>query len=672
MHHLQHKLYDPLANCFSSGKPMTRQFIFCIFLMAFSFYAGTVNAQLVHKSKQDSNSTQAQIDNAQEGDMLNEVRGRDQQAINSAVNGWWTASMENHDQRVSWWRAAKFGMFLHWGVYSLPGGEWKGQPVKGYAEHLMRIKKIPRSAYLELAHHFNPVDFDADTWVQQAKKAGMRYLIITAKHHDGFAMFNSRVSDYNIVQQTPFHKDPMVALSAACKKYGLKFGFYYSHAFDWEDPNAPGNDWDYHNPGGDLKIGGEKWFDHHPEWLPRIQKYVNHKAIPQIRELIEQYHPDILWFDTPHKLPLSENIRILKAIRTLDTAAAIVVNGRLARTACRNFGDYQNTADRPVEFYPVKGDWEAIPTTNESYGYSKYDVAHKPASHFIRLLAKAVSRGGNLLMNIGPMGNGRFDPKDIEILNGIGAWMEKNDSSIYGTTRSPLPLQSWGVVTAKRDKIFLHVFQWPEDGQLYVGGLQSAVKSAYMLTDPSKNLQVNRVNQTDIQLSLPTQGQAPGTDTVNRVIVLTLKDARVGEPGFEADSIRYISTNIPVSRLLAYDASQHGGKFSFGDGKANRYYLSGWKSKDQYLEWTFRTGFPTDINILVKYVADAACGGSYQLTLDDYQIEHKIERDPKAKFNADQGGQLHLPAGVHHLKLKAKDITATELMKLLEIQLRPK
>lgn len=606
------------------------------------------------------------VDSAAEGTMLNEVKDRDQVAIDSALNGWWTASMQNHEQRISWWREAKFGMFLHWGVYSEAAGAWQGKPVPGYAEHLMRIKKIPRSVYLNLAHHFNPVQFNADTWVKQAKKAGMRYLIITAKHHDGFAMYDSKVSDYNIVKQSAYHKDPMVALSAACKKYGLKFGFYYSHAFDWEHPDAPGNDWDYDNPGGDKKIGGEKWYDNHPEWLPRIQRYVNEKAIPQIKELIQKYHPDILWFDTPHKLPLSENLRILKAIRATDTASEIVINGRLARISGRNFGDYQNTADRPAAFYPVQGDWEAIPTTNESYGYSKFDLSHKPASHFIRLLASAASRGGNLLMNIGPMGSGAFDPKDIKILNGIGAWMAKNDSSIYGTQRSPLPLQSWGVITTKANKIFLHVFEWPKDGHLYVGGLKSPVNKAYLLANQREIISVKRINPLDIMLKLPTR--AEDDDTANTVIVLELKDHA---PTIQADSLRYVSTNISLSRLLAYDATQHGGKFGFGDGKANRYYVSGWKSKDQYVEWTFRTDFPAQFNIQIKYVSDVASGGRYMMSLDDYQVNRVVDHKPSEKNHTDDGGTVDLPAGIHHLTIKAEAITGPELMKLLEIQLRP-
>ncbi|HEX2628309.1 MAG TPA: alpha-L-fucosidase, partial [Chitinophagaceae bacterium] len=420
-------------------------------------------------------------------EMFNRAKQRDQQAIDEAVKGWYTTSMRSLEQRIAWWREAKFGMFIHWGIYSLPGGEWNGKKISGYAEHLMRKEKISRKDYLKLAHEFNPHNFNAEQWILAAKNAGMKYFVITAKHHDGFAMYDSKVSEFDLGDQTAFEHDPLAELAAAAKKHGIKFGFYYSHAFDWEHPDAPGNDWEYNNPGGDKLIGGTNWYDQHPDWLPKAMKYVDAKAIPQIKELINKYHPDILWFDTPQKLPLSENIRILKAIR--ETDSTIVVNGRLVRSAGANFGDYKNTADRPAEFYPVTGDWEAIPTTNESYGYHKYDSSHKPVSHFIQLMAKAASKGGNLLMNIGPKGDGAFDKADIDILNGIGKWMSKNGESVYGTTAGVLPLQNWGVTTTKGNKIYLHVFNWPSNGKLLIGGLTAMPNKAYLLTEPAKRLE---------------------------------------------------------------------------------------------------------------------------------------------------------------------------------------
>jgi alpha-L-fucosidase len=606
------------------------------------------------------NSGIVQTSNSEE--LLNKGKQRDQAAIDDAINGWWTASMRNHDQRIAWWRDAKFGMFIHWGVYSQAGGEWKGKKVEGYAEHLMRKEKISRSEYLQLAERFNPEKFNAEEWVRNAKAAGMRYLIITSKHHDGFAMFPSEVSDFNIRKQTPFQRDPMAELSAACKKFGLKFGFYYSHAFDWEHPDAPGNDWEYKNPGGDLNLyGGREWYDLHPDLLLKAGKYVDEKAIPQIQELIKKYHPDILWFDTPQKLPLSENIRILKAIRDVDTN--VVVNGRLVRFSDSNFGDYRNTADRPAEFYPVQGDWEAIPTTNESYGFSKFDSSHKPVSHFIRLIASAASRGGNLLMNIGPKGDGTFDTRDVKILKGIGAWMDKNSESIYGSKTSPLALQSWGVSTLKGNKLYLHVFNWPADGKLFVGGLESSINKIYWLAGPQKQFTYSKANATDVLIRLPKKAM----DSINTVLVVELKNT------LKTDSVRYVSTNIPITRLLAYDAAQQGNGFGFGDGKTNRYYVDGWKSKEQQLSWDFRTTSPADLKLVIKYLAPVeTAGGMYAFSLDEhYALHYVVTGEKNTGVITKDLGTVSLAPGLHHLKIVPLSLGPSELMKLLEVQLIP-
>ncbi|WP_255563471.1 alpha-L-fucosidase [Mucilaginibacter rivuli] len=593
--------------------------------------------------------------------MANQVKNRDKIAIDDAVNGWWKASMKTHEARIAWWRDARFGMFIHWGIYSLPGGEWKGKKVEGYAEHLMRKEKIPRAEYLELAHRFNPVMFDADTWVKTAKKAGMRYLIITAKHHDGFAMYNSQVTDYNIVKQTAWKHDPMADLSAACKKYGLKFGFYYSHAFDWEHPDAPGNDWDYKNPGGDLNLfGGRDWYDLHPELLPKAVKYVNEKAIPQIRELLTMYHPDILWFDTPQKLPLSENIRILKAIR--ETDPNVVVNGRLARGANNlNLGDYKNTADRPAEFFPVEGDWEAIPTTNESYGYSKYDKSHKPVSFFIQLLAKSASRGGNLLMNIGPMGNGEFAPEDEGILKGISGWMDKNASSIYQTNKTPLPIQNWGVSTRKGNLLYLHVFNWPQNGNLVVAGLKSNITKAYFLADATKKaLSVKRIDPLDVNIAIPSQS----TDAADAVIVLETNG------DIATDATRLLASTI-TNRLLAFDAALTGKGFGFGDGKTNKYYVDGWSKKDQLMKWGFRLMEPARYRIVLKYVADNVDAGTFELKTDNTVKSGEAMPTAKEEVKTIDLGEITLQPGTHTMQLLPIEITRANLMKVLEVQLIP-
>ncbi|SEM99571.1 Alpha-L-fucosidase [Chitinophaga rupis] len=612
-------------------------------------------------------SLQAQTPAGDKGDeqglLMQKGAERDQAAIDDAVNGWWKRSMENHDARIAWWREDKFGCFIHWGVYSAAGGEWNGKKVDGYAEHLMRKETIPREVYREkLLKTFNPEQFNAEAWVRLIKAAGMRYLIITSKHHDGVAMYPSAVSDMNI-SASAFKRDPMQELSAACKKYGIRFGFYYSHAFDWEHPDAPGNDWDYDNPGGDKRLhGGINWFNVHPELLPKAVKYVNEKAIPQIVELIRKYHPDILWFDTPSKLPLSENIRILKAIREVDNN--VVVNGRLARTADISFGDYKNTSDRPAEFYPVTGDWEAIPTTNESYGYSKYDNSHKPAGFFIRLLAKAASRGGNLLMNIGPMGNGLVDPRDTIILHRIGTWMQVNGESIYGTTASPLPLQPWGESTLKGKRLYLHVFNWPAKAPLYVGGLKSNVRKAWLLADPQqKALPVKRVNDLDVTITLP----ATAPDSINSVIVLDMQEH------LATDSVRVLDTQSITNVLRAFDGTLHGDGFLYGDGKAPKYYVYNWTKPTQYISWTFRLTTPAHFHAALKYAADSTTGvNNFLVNVNGKTLSGKTQAVPSTESIMTQPlGDLALPAGVHTLTIRPGTIAGAELMKLFEITLIP-
>lgn len=603
----------------------------------------------------------AQVAGDEDQEMFNQARDRDQKAIDEAMNGWWTESMKTHESRIQWWREAQFGMFIHWGISALPGGEWKEKVVHGYAEHLMRKEKITKIEYLEVAHRFNPVEFNAEEWVLTAKNTGMKYFIVTAKHHDGFAMYDSEVSDFDIIDQTPFKRDPMAELAAACRKYGMKFGFYYSHAFDWEHPDAPGNDWEYNNPGGDLHLfGGRNWYDEHPELVPKAVKYLNEKSIPQIKELIHKYHPDILWFDTPHKIPLSENLRILKEIR--ETDPDVVINGRLARSGSISFGDYKNTSDRPAEFYPVEGDWEAIPTTNESYGYNQHDYSHKPAGFFIRLLAKSASRDGNLLMNIGPMGNGAFDPTDLGILKGIAKWMDKNSESIYETDKTYLPLQSWGVTTQKEDKLYLHVFQWPTDGKLVVGGLKSAINKAYFLTDIMQHsLKVERINSLDLSIRVPEQ--AP--DSNNTVIVLETKGK------IQADPVRLID---PANQndMLAFDADLHGGGFGFGDGKPKRYYVNKWKNEDQWVSWTFRLNEPAAYKVVMKYTASNGSEGTFQLQLGDFKKQDTI---PAGQENGEvftkELGTVRLKTGTHNMEITSVAIKGSELMQLLEVELIP-
>jgi alpha-L-fucosidase len=602
-------------------------------------------------------------------------KARDQKEIDDAVNGWWTASMKAHDQRIAWWREAKFGCFIHWGVYSTYGGEWNGKPFRGYAEHMMRINKIPRAVYQEkVVSIFNPVKFNADEWVKLIKAAGMKYIVITAKHHDGFAMYPSAVTRYNIRDATPFKRDPMRELRDAARRNGIRFGFYYSHAFDWEHPEAPGNDWDYDNPGGDKGLhGGAQWYEQHPDLLQKARHYVDQKAIPQIIELLKNYQPDILWFDTPSKLPLSENIRIMKAARAVDPN--VVINGRLARGGGYSFGDYKNTGDRAAELVPTEGDWETIPTTNESYGYHKYDLSHKPVSYFIQLIAKAAARGGNVLMNIGPMGTGEIDPKDQAILRGIGAWMKTNGASIYGSQRTLLPVQAWGESTSdghtnyKHESIrsartiYLHVFGWPRDGKLVLGGLQNKVENAYLLADPEhKALQTNRLNANDIGIKVPVQ-PPDSADTVIAIEVL-------GEP--RVNPVRLISateTNV----LRVFDADIHGKKIHFGDGKAPRAYVLDWSDKSEWVGWKVRVNESQSYDVSVRYTtASAANTGTYSISFDDQAFPVTVVPTPtESQATTTKVATVRLGSGEYEIQVKPSEIRGGELMRLFNVTLTP-
>lgn len=592
-----------------------------------------------------------------------------------------TPDAATRNSRLAWWREARFGMFVHWGAYSYLGGAWQGKTYGGYAEHIQRARRIPKEIYrMEVVEKFNPTHFDANEWVHLAKTAGMGYLVITAKHHDGFAMFDSQVSDYNIVKATPYHHDPMKDLRAACQKQAIKFGFYYSHAFDWGEENAPGNDWDWKNPGGDKLLHGTNWWLQYPEFLTKARKYVDEKAIPQLLELIANYQPDILWFDTPHKLPPEENLRIFAAVR--KAAPHIVINGRIFSGNSPEMlalTDYRNTADKPAEFPPQAGDWEGIPTTNESYGYNKGDKSHKPASHFIRLLAKAAARGGNTLMNIGPMGTGKIAPEDITIMEGIAAWWKTYGESIRGTTRTPLPVQPWGESTRKANTIYLHVFEWPQDGNLIIGGLKTAVKSAQILGQNNLHLSVTRLNPFDLMISgLPIA--AP--DKTNSVIAIAC-DAPP-----EADTSRLLIANIPSNELRSFDAKLEG-HLSFGPGKVRDAWVNNWKNKNDAVVWPIRLNQTATFDASLVYDAPSdsqnnriiegdagkelnkannGAGGHYRVTIGSQTLTATVKN---GLHLTESLGQITLAPGTHEIRVSAIDISGEELFRIRQLTLTP-
>jgi len=493
----------------------------------------------------------------------------------------------------------------------------------------------------------------------------MKYVVITAKHHDGFAMWPTKVNDYNIMEATPWQHDPMADLKAACDQYGIKFGFYYSQAFDWGNSNAPGNDWDCNNPGGDNLIGGKNWWETKPEFMASARKYVDTKAIPQLRELIKLYHPAILWFDTAGKLPPSENLRIMQAVRAADPD--VVISGRLVH----GWGDYEDTTDRPANFPPHDGDWEGIPTTDESYGWNPFDTAHKPPSHFIQLLAKAAARGGNVLLNIGPMGTGEIDPKDVAILKGIADWWKVNSESIRGTTRTPLPVQTWGESTRNGNQLYLHVFDWPANGQLVVGGLKSEALNAVPRLEwplppqaigPAPPIYpVARLNSLDVSIKVP----ASAPNKIDSVIQLQC----AGD--IEADSRRLLQPEFPLETLRAFDAELRGRGLKFGPGKKTDDVVLNWSKPDQSIAWPVRLEQRVKYEVTVNYDAAAdSAGGAFRVVFEPPATT--LNGTVKAgNARSESLGTITVQRSLAGIKIEPISIHGGELMRLRSLQLKP-
>jgi alpha-L-fucosidase len=437
-----------------------------------------------------------------------------------------TETAAQRDARMAWWREARFGMFIHWGLYSIPAGTWQGKQYSFIGEWIMNSASIPVADYKALAPQFNPTDFNAHTIVSLAKSAGMKYIVITAKHHDGFAMFSSKADPFNIVTATPFHRDPIRELAEECRKQGLKLGFYYSQDQDW---TAPG--------GAAYKTGDHNLPSHHWDKAQDgdFATYLHTKAIPQIKELLENYgeFPVVIWFDTP-----TEDMTPALAgeiVALLNQHPNLIWNNRLG-------GGYKGDTETPEQYIPAQGypgrDWEACMTMNDTWGYKSYDMNFKSTETLLRNLIDIASKGGNYLLNIGPDSKGDVPPPEVERLHAVGKWLSVNGEAIYGTQPTLfgpeagsfsttekdgegkpkfVPAWKWRSTT-KADTIYIELFSWP-NGSFHLDKTPRIVTSAYLLADPKHKPLPIKQTATGIDIQLPT---AP-LDPIATVLVLKTK-----------------------------------------------------------------------------------------------------------------------------------------------------
>ncbi len=511
------------------------------------------------------------------------------------VSGAYGQAPGQSEDRLAWFKHDKFGMFIHFGPYSHLEGEWKGErtPPGHIAEWIMHDLRIPRSEYREMARRFNPEKFDAAAIAHLAKQTGMKYLVFTAKHHDGFAMYRTKVNDYNLIDWTPLKRDLVQELANACKKEGIRFCVYYSHREDWDDPDGYGNSWDF------------------DERTQNFERYLERKSKPQLRELLSNYGPiGLVWFD--RGIYTQQQAQdFVKLVRSLQPQC--LVNGRVGNYGQELAGDYQNMSDNGMPNGGMDEYWETPQTLNDTWGFSKFDHHWKNHRVVIRKLVEIASKGGNYLLNIGPRGDGSVPPQTTEILTRVGEWMGKNSESIYGTSASPFFELPFGRATVKGNRLYLHVLDWPKDGVLRLAGLQTAIRKAAPLSQPEQSLVVGKEGSVPT-IRVPSQ---PLDDT-DTVIAVDLAAVPVVDPPVVSEKDRVIR--------LDYMTAMTAGKAVKRYNRRGSFHISKWTEPQDTATWRVNVDKPGRYAVRIRYAAmkDWA-GGKFTVTSGGQSVSAAVE-----------------------------------------------
>jgi len=557
--------------------------------------------------------------------------------------------IETRDARMQWWRDAKFGMFVHWGVYAVPAGTYKGKQIGGIGEWIMHNAKIPVAEYKEFAKQFNPTEFDAEAWVRIAKAAGMKYIVITSKHHDGFAMYHSDISEWDIDEASPqFKRDPIDELVKACRKNGIRIGLYYSHCWDWTHPGGGK---------GQRKGDGGEWDD---AQKGTSEEYFKTIALPQVREILTRFQPDIIWFDTPIGY-----VDINETVKLLALQPDIICNGRLCyKNGELSIGEDYAVEERSVPGHKIHHDWETCATINGTWGYKSYDTKWKTPDRFIKDLVKCAGGGGNYLLNVGPDEKGIIPEGSVEVLKEVGKWLRVNGDSVYGTRGGPFDpnVLLWGSVTRKGQRFYLHITSKAQGTTIDLPGLKTKINKVYAFADPSKTCSISREYETPY-VDISTIELHP----VDTILVAEL----AGEPEI-----------VPVPTRASEDGSitllprslSHGG----GWVKAGQDRVHIWTQADIWLKWLLEVRKAGRYEVLVNYTAnEKQAGNPFQVEIGEEVLRAKtIDTESGSAPREISVGTIDIVrTGSTHLTFTpgdvSKDLYRQPMMGIWSINLKP-
>jgi alpha-L-fucosidase len=539
-----------------------------------------------------------------------------------------------------WFEDAKFGLFVHWGVYALKGkGEW-----------VMNNDRIPISEYEKLPPQFNPTEFNAKEWVSLVKEAGMKYITITSKHHDGFCLFDSKLSDYNVVKATPFKRDVLKELADECHRQGIKLFFYYSQ-LDWHHP-------DYFPRGGTGKFAGRP---DSGDW----QKYKDY-YIGQVRELCTNYGEiGGLWFDGWWDRPNADwgHDELYGMIHQLRPNALVGNNHHRAPFPGEDFQMFEqdlpgvNTAGfNTTLISPLP--LETCLTMNNSWGYNANDKGFKSVPQLVHTLVGAAGRGANLLLNVGPMPNGKIQPEFQERLRAMGAWLRENGDSVYGTQRGPYNPSGWGVSTLKGQRVFLHVFNFQPTLEL------PTPKNEIVSVKLFKTKQSVRFTRSEDTLTLHLPESV--RDPMDTIVVMELK----GKITAIAPAPQKLAADKP--NALKAISAQTVGSLRY-ESEKDKDCIGYWTNAKDYVAWRVRSPQAATYTVELTYACDKGSGGSeFAVMVGNQKVSGKIQETGSwTNFVIVPLGQLQVPAGDVEIVVKPIFKPGLAVMNLRQVVLKP-